>query len=95
LHQWDTFFQIDHQNTRKHKDEEILDSIISIWYGDKDFTQEKIQKSFKVTGISTNLDGSEQNLVAKHEEKLRFFLAFSQINCFFEVFFPSVGGYSL
>ena len=68
MHQWDTGFWIDHQNTRKLKDEEILDSIIIIWYNDKDFTREKTQKSFKVTSISTNLDGSEQNLAAKHEE---------------------------
>lgn len=68
MHQWDTCFRIDHQNTRKPKDEEIIDAIISIWYNDKDFNPEKIQKSFKVTVISTKLDGSEQNLVAKHEE---------------------------
>ena len=68
MHHWDTCFRIDHQNSRKPKDEEILDSIINIWYNDNDFTREKVQNSFKVTGISTNLDGSEQNLIAKHEE---------------------------
>jgi len=44
-------FKIDLQNTRKTKDEEILDSIISIWNIDKDFTREKMQKSFKITVI--------------------------------------------
>lgn len=58
IHHWDTSFLIDYQNSRKPKNEEILDEFINILYIDNDFTREKIQKSFKVTGILNGLDGS-------------------------------------
>ena len=52
---------------------EIIDAVVKIWNDDGIITSSNVIKSFKTTGISINLDGSEQHMVKKmmkYETKL-------------------------
>ena len=42
--------------------------MVQIWYNEKGITSDTIIYSFKTTGITVNMDGSEQNLVKKNED---------------------------
>ena len=39
-----------------------------LWYDETIITKEQIKKSFKITAISSNLNGSENSLIMKHPE---------------------------
>ena len=39
-----------------------------LWYDETIITKEQIIKSFKITAISSNFDGSENSLIIKHPE---------------------------
>ena len=39
-----------------------------LWYDETIITKEQIIKSFKITAISSNLNGSENSLIMKHPE---------------------------
>ena len=47
----------------KPNENNIIDWIVSVWNDDKLITKEMIINSFKYTGISNNLDGSEDHLI--------------------------------
>ena len=49
----------------KLNESDIIDTVVQLWYNEKGITSETIINSFKTTGISVNLDGSEQNLIKK------------------------------
>lgn len=68
LHHWDTDYRINHLNRKKPDCFEIIDAIVSIWYNESSITKEIIIKSFKITGISINLNGSENHLVKKYDD---------------------------
>ena len=68
LHHWDVDFRIKNQNSRKPNSMEIIDAVAQIWNDDKIITINNIRTSFKTTGISINLDGSEQHLIKKNNE---------------------------
>lgn len=50
---------------KKLSEEDIINAIEEIWFNEKYITKEQIIKSFKITGISSYLDGSENHLI-KH-----------------------------
>ena len=68
MHHFDIDFRIKNQNTKKPSYNDIIETIVNIWYDEKIITQNEIIKSFKVTGISNKLDGSENNMVIKNDE---------------------------
>ena len=41
---------------------------MDIWCNDNIISKEIINKSFKVTGISSRLDGTEDSLIIQHEQ---------------------------
>lgn len=47
---------------------EIIDTVVQIQFDEKIITPNNIIKSFETTGISINLDGSEQHMVKKNDE---------------------------
>ena len=67
MHHFDIDFRIKNQNTKKPSYNDIIEAVVNIWYDEKIITQNEIIKSFKVTGISNKLDGSENNMFIKHE----------------------------
>lgn len=67
LHHWDIDFRINNKNTCKPNESDIIDVVVQIQYNEKGITSETIINSFKTTGISVNLDGSEQNLIKKNK----------------------------
>ena len=65
---WDTDFRIDSMNKKKPNEFDIINAVYKIWY-DKEFINYKmIIDSFKITGISVSLDGSENHLIKYHKE---------------------------
>ena len=65
---WDTDFRIDSMNKKKPNEFDIINCVYKIWY-DKEFINDKmIIDSFKITGISVSLDGSENHLIKYHSE---------------------------
>ena len=54
---------------KKPSEEDFINSINDIWFNENYITKEQIIKSFKITGISSNLDGSE-NILIKHNEEI-------------------------
>ena len=59
---------MDSENKRKLTELEIINAITDIWYNDNIISKETIIKLFKVTGISSKLDGTEDSLIIQHEE---------------------------
>ena len=68
LHHWDSDYRINHLNSKKPDCYEIIDAIVRLWYDDTKITVDIIKNSFKITGISINLDGTENHLVKKNDE---------------------------
>ena len=68
LHLWDSDYRINNLNSNKPDCYEIIDAIVSLWYDETKITVDIIKNSFKITGISINLDGSENYLVKKNDE---------------------------
>ena len=56
---------MENQNKKKPSEEDIINAIEEIWFNEKYITKEQIIKSFKITGIFSNLEGSENHLI-KH-----------------------------
>ena len=55
-------FQLKNKNSRPPSKEELLEFINDVWYDPMLITEEIIIKSFKICGISNNLDGSEDEM---------------------------------
>ena len=53
---------------KKPSCEDIIDAVDMLWYDETIMTKEQIIKSFKITAISSNLNGSENSLIMKHPE---------------------------
>jgi len=68
MHHWDIDFPIKNKNTKNPNLNNIINAVVDIWYNDTLIKQSNIITSFKCTGISIKLDGSEQELVHKHNE---------------------------
>ena len=68
MHHWNIDFYLDTQNKRKPSELDIINAITDLWYNENFITKEIIIKSFKVTGISSKLDGTEDNLIILHNE---------------------------
>ena len=68
MHHWHIDFIIDSENKKKPSEIDIINAVVELWNDDTKITKESIIKSFKVTGISVNLDGSEDNLIIHHDE---------------------------
>ena len=68
MHHWDIDFRIQNKNEKKPTPNDIINAVVDIWYNNTTIKQCNIINSFKSTGISINLDGSEQHLVHKHAE---------------------------
>ena len=62
IYHWRFDFIIDNENKRKPTEIDIINEVVDLWYDDNKITNELIIKSFKVTYISVNFDGSEDNL---------------------------------
>ena len=67
IKKWDTLFRISNNNTRKPTNKELLEAIYNIWYDENIISKKMIYHSFKITGISINMDGSENHLVHINE----------------------------
>ena len=80
LHHWYIDFIIDNENQRRTTDRDIIDAVVDIWYDNLKISTESIIKSFKVIGISTKLDGSEDNLIIHHPEIWDEIVSPSEIN---------------
>ena len=61
MKQEDTLFRIRTKNMRPPNENEIIDMFLKIWYDDSRVRKNTIIKSFKMTGISTKMDGSDKN----------------------------------
>ena len=70
---WDAIFSINNMNIKKPEYKDILLGINNIWKNDNTINKEIIKKSFKITGISIKLDGSENNLVYVNENLIKNF----------------------
>ena len=68
LHHWNIDFYLDTENKRKPSELDIINAITDLWYNENFITKEIIIKSFKVTGISSKLDGKEDNLIIQRNE---------------------------
>ena len=68
LHHWDSHYRINHLNTIKPDYYEIIDANVNLWYDETKIKTDMIKNSFKITGISIKLDGSENHLVKKYDE---------------------------
>lgn len=65
---WDTEFRISHMNIKKPDYNDVIDAVYENWYSEDKITKEIIIRSFKCTGISIALDGSENGQMVHHEE---------------------------
>lgn len=65
---WDTEFLINHLNSKKPNENDLIETIYSKWYDNKEITKDNIINSFKTTGISSNLKGKENHLINLHSE---------------------------
>ena len=65
---WDVEYRIDHKNTKKPSYNDLIDAVLENWYSENKITAEIIFNSFKITGISVALDGSEKSKIILHEE---------------------------
>ena len=54
--------------------------LCNIWYNDSIFPKENIVKSFKIIGISSSLDGTEDNQIIHHYEICDEIISPSEIN---------------
>lgn len=53
---------------KKPKEDDIINAVWNIWYDEWNFPKEDIAKFFKIRGISSELDGSEDNqIIHQHE----------------------------
>ena len=68
FHHWYLDYIIEHKNEKKPSCEDIIDAVDMLWYDETIITKEQIIKSFKITAISSNLNGSENSLIMKHPE---------------------------
>lgn len=68
LTHWDVEYRIDHKNTKKPSYNDLIDAVLENWCSEDKITAEIIFNSFKITGISVALDGSEKNKIILHEE---------------------------
>ena len=64
-HHWDSDFRINNMNSKKPTYYDIIDAIVSLWYNEDKIQKNNIIRSFKITGISIKLDGTENYLVKK------------------------------
>ena len=55
-------------NSKKPTCFDIIDAIVSLWYNEDKIQKNNIIRSFKITGISINLDRTENYLVKKNSE---------------------------
>lgn len=68
MHHWDLDFRIKNLNNKKPTRDDIINAVVNIWYNDDLISRKNIISSFKCTGISVKLDGTEQNLIKKYDE---------------------------
>ena len=61
MKQEDALFRIQTNNMRAPNEHEIIDMFLKIWYDDSRIRKNTIIKSFKMTGISTKMNGSDKN----------------------------------
>ena len=80
LQHWNIDFAIDNKNEKKPKEDDIINAIYNIWYTECNFPKDVIAKSFKITGISSNLDGSEDNQIIHHHEICDEIISPTEIN---------------
>ena len=59
---------IENKNEKNHSCEDIIDMVDMLWFDETIITKEQIIKYFKITGISTNFNFSENYLIIKHRE---------------------------
>ena len=55
-------------NSKKPTRDDIINDVVNPWYNDDLISQKNIISSFKCTGISVKLDGTEQNLIKKYDD---------------------------
>ena len=68
LHNQYIDFPNDNENKRNPIEIYIINAVVDLRYDVNKITNESIIKSLKVTGISVNLDESEDNLIIHHHE---------------------------
>ena len=68
IHHWDLDFRIKNLNSKKPTRDDIINAVVNLWYNDDLISQKNIISSFKCTGISVKLDGTEQNLIKKYDD---------------------------
>jgi len=68
MHNWDIDFQFKIKMPKSLIPKIFLNDVVGILYNDALIKPNNIITSFKCTGISINLNGSEQELVHKHDE---------------------------
>ena len=61
MRQEDTLFRIKTANIRPPSEEDIIEMFVKIWYDETKIRKDVIIKSFKTSGISTKMDGSDKN----------------------------------
>lgn len=61
MKQEDTLFRIQTNNIRAPNENEIIEIFLKIWYDESKIRKDTIIKSFKMTGISTKMDGNNKN----------------------------------
>lgn len=61
MRQEDTLFRIKTGNIRPPFEEDIIEMFVKIWYDETKIRKDVIIKSFKTSGISTKMDGSDKN----------------------------------
>jgi hypothetical protein len=55
-------------NSKKPTRDDIINAVVNLWYNDDLISWKNIISSFKCTGISVKLDGTEQNLIKKYDD---------------------------
>jgi hypothetical protein len=68
MHHWDLDFRIKNLNSKKPTRDDIINAVVNLWYNDDLISWKNIISSFKCTGISVKLDGTEQNLIKKYDD---------------------------
>ena len=68
MHHWVLDFRIKNFNTQKPNRDDIINEIVNLWYNHDLISPKNIISSFKCTGISVKLDGSELNLIKKYDD---------------------------
>ena len=73
IKKWDSLFRIINSYYKKPEYKDILIGINDLWKNENIIKKEIIRNSFKITGISIKLDGSENHLVNINENLIQEF----------------------